>query len=65
MEFSYAYIPAQFLSLVGAFSVPAYITADAVGLTDDILTFLIVAPESLVRDAAAAPVLSVSRFGGG
>jgi hypothetical protein len=65
MKFSYAYIAAQFLSLVSAFSVPAYITADAVDRADGILTYLIVAPESFVRKAAVAPTLGVSSFRSG
>jgi hypothetical protein len=65
MKFSYAYIAAQFLSPVSAFSVPACITAEAVGRADGILTYLIIASEAGVRNAAVAPALGVSRFRGG
>jgi hypothetical protein len=64
MKFSYAYIAAQFQSLVSAFSVPADIAADAVDRADGILTYLIIASDAEVRNATASTALGVSRFRG-
>lgn len=64
MHSSFAYAAAQILSLGSAFSVPAYITAETVGLADGILTLLNITYDAEVRDATVAPVLGVSRFRG-
>jgi len=65
MKFSYAYIAAQFLSPVSAFTVPVCITAEAVGRADGILTLLIITSETGVRNATVAPALRISCIGSG
>ncbi len=64
MRSSFAYVAAQILGPGSAFFVPAYITAETVGLADGILTLLNITSDAGVRDATVAPVLGVSRFRG-